>query len=63
MSLDKGIMHNKEHRKEYHGTKVFDKTCRNHGSCSWCTENRLHKFRDKGKNIAIKTNDVMNESL
>lgn len=63
MSLDKGIMHNKEHRKEYRGTKAFDKTCRNHGTCPWCLENRLHKFRDKGQDIAIKTNDVMNDSL
>lgn len=40
MSLDKAIEHHKEHRKEYHGSKSFDSTCRNHGSCDWCRENR-----------------------
>ena len=39
MSLDKGIEHGKEHR--------IDPTCRNHGGCQWCEENRKHKFRDK----------------
>lgn len=44
MSLDKAILHKKEHRKPYRGSKEFDSSCRNHGSCPWCRENRLHKF-------------------
>ena len=47
MTLDKAIKHGKEHRKPYRGGKAFDKTCRNHGSCDWCRDNRKHKFRDK----------------
>ena len=47
MSLDKAIEHGKEHRKPYYGSKAIDATCRNHGSCPWCVENRKHKFRDK----------------
>ncbi len=47
MSLDKTIKYGKEHRKPYRGSKAIDRTCRNHGSCPWCRENRLHKFRDK----------------
>ena len=47
MSLDKAIKHGKEHRKPYTGSKAIDGTCRNHGSCPWCEENRRHKFRDK----------------
>ena len=47
MSLDKAIEHGKERRKPYYGSKAFDYTCRNHGSCQWCVENRKHKFRDK----------------
>lgn len=43
MSLDKAIKHKKEHRKQYRGSKAIDKTCRNHGSCDWCKENRLYK--------------------
>lgn len=43
MSLDKGIKHNKEHRKPYHGAKACDKTCRNHGSDDWAKDNRLYR--------------------
>lgn len=45
MSLDKGIEHGKEHRKPYRGSKAFDHTCRNHGSCDWCRGNRQYKFK------------------
>lgn len=49
MALDKAIEHGKEHRKPYRGSKAIDPTCRNHGGCPWCEENRKHKFRDKEK--------------
>ena len=42
MGLEKAIEHNKEHRKPYRGSKAIDCTCRNHGSCDWCRENRLY---------------------
>lgn len=45
--FDKSIEHGKEHRKKYRRSKAIDPTCRNHGSCKWCEENRKHKFRDK----------------
>lgn len=41
MSLDKSIEHGKDHRKQYRGSKSFDCTCRNHGGCEWCLENRM----------------------
>lgn len=47
MSLNKAIEHGKEKRKQYRGAKAVDCTCRNHGSCSWCLNNRLHKFKKK----------------
>lgn len=43
MSFDKAIEHNKEHRKPYRGSKVFDASCRNHGDCPWCYRNRNRK--------------------
>lgn len=43
MGLDKAIEHNKEYRKPYRGSKAFDCSCRNHGSCDWCRENRAYK--------------------
>lgn len=42
MSLDKAIIHKKEHRKPYKGGKAIDKICRNHGSCGWCKDNRTY---------------------
>lgn len=47
MALDKAIKSGKEHRKEYRGSKAFDHTCRNHGSCGWCMENRTYKNRKR----------------
>ena len=47
MSMDKAIAHGKEKQKPYRFSKAIDKTCRNHGSCPWCRQNRLHKFRDR----------------
>ena len=43
MALDKAIQHGKEYRKSYFGSKAIDKTCRNHGGCPWCEENRKYK--------------------
>lgn len=42
MGLDKAIEHKKEHRKPYRGSKAIDCTCRNHGGCDWCLENRMY---------------------
>lgn len=47
MSLNKAIEHGKEHRKKYRGSKCFDKTCRNHGGCDWCLNNRMYKYKKK----------------
>ena len=44
MSLDKAIEHGKEKRKQYTGSKAIDCSCRNHGSCDWCKENRLYQW-------------------
>jgi len=42
MPLDKAIEHKKEHRKPYYGSKSFDWSCRNHGTCPWCEDNRKY---------------------
>lgn len=41
--LDKAVVHGKERRKPYRGAKAVDSTCRNHGSCSYCQNNRSYK--------------------
>lgn len=40
MSLDKAINSGKEYRKNYFGSKRFDRSCRNHGNCGYCENNR-----------------------
>ena len=52
MSLDKAIEHGKEKRKPYRGSKAVDCTCRNHGSCSYCLNNRLHSSKKQYGKVA-----------
>lgn len=42
MSHNKAIEHGKEHRRQYTKSKAVDKSCRNHGTCPYCRDNRLH---------------------
>lgn len=58
MSLDKGIKHGKEKRKKYRGAKAVDCTCRNHGSCSWCKRNRLHRRKKREAAAKDSLDDV-----
>ncbi len=44
MSMDKAIIHGKEHRKQYRGAKTVNKACHNHGGCPHCESGRLHKY-------------------
>ena len=44
MGLEKAIQFKKEHRKPYRDSRRFDRTCRNHNSCSYCQNNRTHAF-------------------
>lgn len=54
MSLNKSIKSGKEHRKKYYGPKAIDISCRNHGSCPVCRENRLHKYKKREQEIKSK---------
>ena len=40
MALDKAIRAGKEWRKAYRKSKAFDSSCRNHGGCERCADNR-----------------------
>jgi hypothetical protein len=59
MSLDKSINSGKDHRRKYYGSKSFDKTCRNHGSCPCCESNRIYK----NKKAISKVEDQIKEHL
>lgn len=43
--LSKAIKYGKEKRSEYYGAKATSCSCRNHGECDWCRDNRLHQTK------------------
>ena len=52
----------KERRKSYRDSKAFDCTCRNHGSCDWCKNNRT--FFDKKDRVSAELQlDIPEEDL
>ena len=57
MSLDKAIQHGKERRKPYHGGKAIDHTCRNHGGCPWCEDNRLYRTKREHERLEEEEKD------
>ena len=58
MSLNKAIKSGKEHRKPFRGSEAFDQTCRSHGGCPYCDNNRKHKV--KRQNIKSLLNEDYN---
>lgn len=63
MSLDKAIEHGKKHRKEYLGSEAFGPTCRNHGSCKHCRDNRLHTREKQNQAQEVKLAEVFEEEI
>jgi hypothetical protein len=43
MSLNKAIEHHKEHRKPYYRAASVSHSCRPHGGCPYCFNNRYHR--------------------
>lgn len=62
MSLNKAIEHGKEKRKPYTGSKAIDKTCRNHGGCSWCEENRKYKYTKQEEGMDERIREWMDDT-
>ena len=57
MFKEKYFNKNKERRKKYKGSKRFDCSCRNGGSCNYCYDNRSYNNNKKDK----ESKDKMNE--
>jgi len=47
----------KTYRKPYTKSKRFDRTCRNHGSCSYCKATRTYREAVQARIAAEKLND------
>jgi hypothetical protein len=59
MAFDKRYPNRKDIRAPYRKSKRFDRTCRNHGSCPYCENNRLHN--DRRRELAAKDNQTAQE--
>lgn len=64
MSLDKAIKYGKEHRKPYYRyCEQIDPSCRNHGSCPWCEENRKYKNLKREQKAMAQLEELMKENV
>lgn len=54
MSLNKAIEHGKEYRKPYRRSKSIFRSCRNHGACEWCRNNRTYRNRKELQKSEVK---------
>jgi len=61
MSLEKAIQHGKEKRKNYYGSQAFDHSCRPHGGCPYCENNR--KFSDQVNRMKADKWEQINEYI
>lgn len=61
MGFEKAIEHGKEHRKLYYDSRAFFKSCRNHGACSYCKDNRLYQYNKEIQKIIQKLNEYIKE--
>jgi hypothetical protein len=57
MGLEKAIKHKKEKRKPYRGGKAVSCQCRNHGSCTWCKDNRTFANRKREETLKHSINE------
>ena len=60
MSLDKAIEHGKEFRKQYRGSKKFDRSCREN-RCPYCLSNVMindERLREKADDMLRELSDA-----
>lgn len=57
MALNKAIYYGKEKRKAYRKAKAHDRSCRNHGTCSYCESNRTIR----NQKLAAKAKELIQE--
>lgn len=58
--LDKAIYYGKEKRKQYRKPKSMVRSCRNHGGCPWCEDDRnYHNRKEKERINLILKEDLL----
>ena len=54
-------LHNKTVKHPYTGSKRIDKSCRCHGSCDWCRDNRQYQSNKKLQEMKQKLDEFLDE--
>jgi len=63
MSLNKAIKHGKEKREPYRKPKLHDRSCRNHGGCPYCEDNRRFSDRKRRKAAGLDLAEYQENSM
>lgn len=61
MAFDKKYPNRKDKRKPYIDSREVDATCRSHGSCPYCAENRKINEKKKKKSADEKLKEAKDE--
>lgn len=56
--FDTNYPNRKDKRRPYKGSKSFDRSCRNHGSCDWCKGQRLYQIQKEQERIEDFSSDL-----
>ncbi|MBP7007069.1 MAG: hypothetical protein KBB16_03350 [Candidatus Pacebacteria bacterium] len=56
--FDNNYPNRKDKRRAYTGSKAFDRSCRNHGSCDWCKGQRLYRVQKEQERIEDLSSDL-----
>lgn len=54
-------LHNKTVKHPYTGSKAIDRSCRCHGSCDWCRDNRQYQSNKKLQEMKQKLDEFLEE--
>lgn len=61
MSFDNSYPNRKDRRKKYRGSKSFDRTCRNHGSCPYCEGTRTFSIKKIKEHSNLDLKEIKHE--
>lgn len=56
--FDTNYPNRKDKRRPYRGSKTFDRSCRNHGSCDWCKGQRLYQIQKEQERVEDFSSDL-----
>lgn len=63
MSLEKAISAGKEHRKPYRRSGRFDRSCRPHGGCPYCKNNRFVSVKRADEKTKDDIADILEDGI